>query len=151
MAIKHPPGSVEMSRALGLMDRKAVRDLLERLAGFEIEVVREPRTGLVMQSVNDCFGTEFHIGEVLITEAEVRVDDQRGWAMVMGDSSDKAMLAACLDAISRSSGVELDPSIRDEISRWLALADKTKNDEAKLAATTRVNFESMAEEKPLSG
>ena len=147
----HAPGRVEMSRAIGLMDQGAVRQMLERLADQRIEVVREPRTGLVMQSIKDCFGAEFHLGEVLVTEADVRIDGVRGWAMVMGDNSDKAMLAACLDAISRFPGADLDQAIGEEINRWLAEADKAVNDEAKLAATTRVNFESMAKEQPLTG
>ena len=139
-------GSLELSRALTLASDAAVRRMLERISVLNFKVLKEPETGLVMQTVSDCFKTEFHLGEILVTVAEVMLEDRCGWGMVMGDNGDRATLAACLDIILNGDDSALKNEIEPELADWLAHAARLLDEEARLHGITRVNFESMAEE-----
>jgi alpha-D-ribose 1-methylphosphonate 5-triphosphate synthase subunit PhnG len=68
-------------------------------AGANPTVVSGPETGMVMMTVREPIARErFHLGEVLVTRAEVEVDGQRGWCMRLGDDRVAALAAAILDA-----------------------------------------------------
>lgn len=71
--------------------------VLEHLA--DVTVLRS-RTGLVMVPYTDTAqGTVFHLGEVLVSEAHVRLSDgTEGYGMVAGRDIEFAMAAAVLDA-----------------------------------------------------
>jgi alpha-D-ribose 1-methylphosphonate 5-triphosphate synthase subunit PhnG len=78
-----------------------------RLAGFaesllpglgEIEVIHS-RTGLVMLPMRDTVqGTDFHLGEVLVAEAQIRAGGTDGYGMVIGRDLERAMAMAVVDA-----------------------------------------------------
>lgn len=54
---------------------------------------------MVMMTVREPIAQErFHLGEVLVTRAEVEVDGSRGWSMRMGDDRLAALAGAVLDA-----------------------------------------------------
>jgi alpha-D-ribose 1-methylphosphonate 5-triphosphate synthase subunit PhnG len=139
-------GSLELSRALALTSDAAIRRMLERISALNFQILKEPETGLVMQTVSDCFNTDFHLGEILVTVAEVMLEDRRGWGMVMGDNGDRATLAACLDVILSSDDIAMRGEVELELSEWLEQAAEVADQEARLYGITRVNFESMAEE-----
>lgn len=139
-------GSLELSRALALTSDAAIRRMLERISALNFQILKEPETGLVMQTVSDCFNTDFHLGEILVTVAEVTLEDRRGWGMVMGDNGDRATLAACLDVILSSDDIAMRGEVELELSEWLEQAAEVADQEARLYGITRVNFESMAEE-----
>jgi alpha-D-ribose 1-methylphosphonate 5-triphosphate synthase subunit PhnG len=139
-------GSLELSRALALTSDAAIRRMLERISALNFQILKEPETGLVMQTVSDCFNTDFHLGEILVTAAEVMLEDRRGWGMVMGDNGDRATLAACLDVILSSDDIAMRGEVELELSEWLEQAAEVADQEARLYGITRVNFESMAEE-----
>ncbi len=128
------------------MDAGAVRSLLKILSELEIEILKEPETGLVMINVTDCFHTDFHLGEVLVTTAGVRIEGHRGWGMIMGDDADRALLLAALDVMLRKKPNDFTMEIRAVLEKWLAEADARLADERRRAAATRVNFQSMAVE-----
>lgn len=74
-----------------------VDSLLPRL-GDDIEVIYN-RTGLVMLPYTDSVnGTVFHLGEVLIAEAQVRLSNQEGYGAVLGRDLEQALAVALLDA-----------------------------------------------------
>jgi alpha-D-ribose 1-methylphosphonate 5-triphosphate synthase subunit PhnG len=140
------PGTREFTRALALMPDEVVRELLEDSADLDFEIVREPATGLIMQSVTDCFQADFHLGEILVTTAEVMRGTSRGWGMVMGDNPDRAILAACLDLLfSSEEEMAMAGAIADKLRVWITKAEQAVAEEARLYGTTRVHFESMAE------
>ena len=139
-------GSLELSRALALTSDAAIRRMLERISALNFQILKEPETGLVMQTVSDCFNTDFHLGEILVTVAEIMLEDRRGWGMVMGDNGDRATLAACLDVILSSDDIAMRGEVELELSEWLEQAAEVADQEARLYGITRVNFESMAEE-----
>lgn len=63
----------------------------------EIEVV-ENRTGLVMLPMRDTVtATDFHLGEVLVSEAHIRAGDAIGYGMRTGRDLEAAMAMAVID------------------------------------------------------
>lgn len=65
-----------------------------------IEVVQS-RTGLVMLPMRDTVaGTDFHLGEVLVAEAHIRLPGTmvEGYGMVVGRDLERAMAMAVIDA-----------------------------------------------------
>ncbi|MBN9887985.1 phosphonate C-P lyase system protein PhnG [Salipiger abyssi] len=71
----------------------------------EIEVIQS-RSGLVMLPMRDTVtGTDFHLGEVLVSEAHIRLPGGiEGYGMVTGHDLERAMAMAVIDA-ALSAGV----------------------------------------------
>lgn len=136
----------QLHLAVRQMDTETVRFLLGKIAGLGVAIVKEPETGLVMMDVSDCFATDFHLGEVLATSAEVTLNDKKGWGMIMGDAGDKALLLACLDALRQEAASPLQYEIATQIAWWRDKALDAQIEQLKLAAATQVSFESMAGE-----
>jgi alpha-D-ribose 1-methylphosphonate 5-triphosphate synthase subunit PhnG len=73
-----------------------VDELLPNLG--EVQVLNN-RTGLVMLPYTDSrHGTPFHLGEVLVAEAYVRLDGAEGYAACVGRDHVQALAIAILDA-----------------------------------------------------
>jgi alpha-D-ribose 1-methylphosphonate 5-triphosphate synthase subunit PhnG len=121
------------------------RKVLQILAGASLSVRREPQTGLVMMTMTDSTGLDFHLGEVLITEAEVELEGKPGYAMVLGDNPEKALARAGVSVLMESA----DSEFKTEIFRYLQREGKKiqrKESTAKaLLASTKVNFEAMTQ------
>ncbi|MDQ0473066.1 phosphonate C-P lyase system protein PhnG [Labrys wisconsinensis] len=63
-----------------------------------VEVLRS-RTGLVMVPMRDTVrGVDFHLGEVLVAEAQVKLAGVQGYGMVVGRDLEHAMAMALIDA-----------------------------------------------------
>ncbi len=91
------------SSALTILARspaQAVRALAdELLADLPPVTVLTNRTGLVMLPYTDTTqGTVFHLGEVLVSEAHIRMGEVEGYAMVTGRDTLHALAAAVIDA-----------------------------------------------------
>jgi alpha-D-ribose 1-methylphosphonate 5-triphosphate synthase subunit PhnG len=95
------------SATLGTLNRapaQIVKDfvdvLLEDIEGTGLEItVLENRTGLVMlPAVDSAHGTTFHLGEVLVSEARVRVGNHHGYTACLGRDLEQALAVAILDA-----------------------------------------------------
>lgn len=138
--------SADVHRAVSTMTRPAVRALLEEISAQGAEIIKEPETGLIMMNTKDCFNTEFHLGEVLVTQAELRIGGQRGWGMIMGDDGERALLLAGLDVILRKTADSFAEKVGAELGTWLVQAEAALVGERQRAATTRVNFQNMATE-----
>jgi alpha-D-ribose 1-methylphosphonate 5-triphosphate synthase subunit PhnG len=125
------------------LPEQALRKLLGLVAGEAIHVVRGPLTGLVMMSAMDSHETEFFLGEVLVTEAEVDYGGCRGYGMVLGDDADRAIARAAVEAIGASPNRVL----RERVNRLLNAENRKlearKKRAASLIAATRVDFETM--------
>ena len=125
------------------MTPAAIDQLLELAATEEIEVVLPPRSGLVMMTCRDAFDCEFHLGEVLVSEAEVRCRDQRGYGMAAGDDPRRALARAAVEVILAG-----DNRLLKERLRRLAAAEEERlrserREQAELTARTRVRFDLM--------
>ena len=75
-----------------------VDDLLPDLELHGISVL-ENRTGLVMLPAQDTAqGATFHLGEVLVSEARVKVGSSEGYSATLGRDLEQALAVALLDA-----------------------------------------------------
>ncbi|NOQ33694.1 MAG: phosphonate C-P lyase system protein PhnG [Methanosarcinales archaeon] len=120
-------------------------EIAERiLADTSVEVIKKPVGGMIMMRFRDTAEKcVFNLGEVLVTEAEVRIGSELGYAMVMGRDPEVALAGAILDA-AVGSGHPLAPEIIDLlISEEVRLKEELQNTWAEVA-TTKVDFEVMA-------
>ncbi|MFZ5453589.1 MAG: phosphonate C-P lyase system protein PhnG [Thermodesulfobacteriota bacterium] len=113
------------------------------LAKEEIEVLQAPKTGLLMMVAQDPFAQDFCLGEILITEAETEYQGHRGYAMILGEDPDRAVMAAAVAAVFQSNNDVLQQKI-DQFLAPLASALRQEAEwERRLLAKTLVSFESM--------
>jgi len=126
------------------MEEHEVTELLELLAAEEMTIPRPPRSGLIMMTVKDSFETDFHLGEVLVTEAAVTVRGSEGFGMVAGEEPRKALARAAADALLRAGRPE---PLCQAVLACLARAQRRQvarlAGEAALTAATRVRFDLM--------
>jgi len=126
-------------------DSERICEIAEQiLADTTVEVIKKPSSGMIMMRFRDtaekCI---FNLGEVLVTEAEVRIDEELGYAMVMGRDPETALAGAILDA-AVESGHPLAPEIIDLLrSEEVRLKEALQKTWAEVA-TTKVDFEVMA-------
>jgi phosphonate C-P lyase system protein PhnG len=99
-----------------------------------------------MVTVRDPFETPFHLGEVLVSEAEVVFDGHSGYGAVCGDEPERALLLAAVEAAERSGRA----AVLDSIGEFIGTLEEKRAEErtcaSKLAAATAVRFESMKKE-----
>jgi phosphonate C-P lyase system protein PhnG len=130
--------------AAGMGEVAAMLDRLWSLGEFRVQ--RAPRAGLVMVTVRDSFDTPFHLGEVLVSEAEVVFNGHSGYGAICGDEPERALLLAAVEAAERSGRSAVLGGIGEFIGK---LEEKRSGERAcssKLAAATEVRFESMKKE-----
>jgi phosphonate C-P lyase system protein PhnG len=127
--------------ALNLMDKKAIKKISGELMDRDIEIISPSETGFIMMTVKDSFGTDFHLGEVLVTKSKVKLDGQEGYAMIMGYDHEKVMMIAVINAALKTE--EYGKRVRRRILIEQRKLEKTLDRERALIASTRVNFEVM--------
>lgn len=85
--------------------------LSRRDVADELDIIGPPEVGMVMMQVREPVCKErFHLGEVVVTRAEVAVGGARGWAMRAGVDRETTLAAALLDACA-----EHDSSLRVQV------------------------------------
>jgi len=132
--------------AAAAVDLERALDGLWASGRFAVE--RPPQPGLVMCTVVDPFDTPFHLGEVLVTRADVLFDMRhRGCGVVCGDEPEPALLLAAVEAAERGGGGALLGGIREWAERLGAVRDARQARESRCAAATHVRFESMRREQ----
>lgn len=127
------------------MEDKEVDELLALFVTEEIQITRPPRAGLIMMTVTDSLSVDFHLGEVLVTEAEVLLGGERGYGLIIGEEPRKALVRAAADALLRGKQPAL--LCRQVIScleKARLLQTARNGADAALVASTRVHFDLMA-------
>lgn len=125
-------------------DKKKLCELAEKvLEDADLQVIKKPTPGMIMMrcrdNAHDCI---FNFGEVLVTEAEVKIGDSLGYAMVMGMEPEKAIACAVLDCAVEAGH----PLASEIISMLKAEEQKLKKEKMRIwkeIETTRVDFEVM--------
>lgn len=127
---------------------RAPADMVSQLAEAIIPklgdiTVLKNQTGLVMLPYTDsAYGTVFHLGEVLVAEAHIRVaGGVEGYGMILSRDVTFAMAVAVLDA-AMQSGVETDTISDFVTSQSQAQADDDAETLRKVNAT-RVEMETF--------
>jgi len=129
------------------MDDSSLKELMQLIPLEKINITKPPEKGLLMMTVTDCFGTNFYLGEILVTEASIEYKGIKGYGMVIGDEGnedERAILAAVVDAIMKDSNGYLKHKVIDFITLQAKKITKAYELEKRLIAKTRVNFEVMA-------
>jgi alpha-D-ribose 1-methylphosphonate 5-triphosphate synthase subunit PhnG len=134
----------DRSAIVAHMGEQAVDELLALLAKQEVEIIRPPRTTLVMMPLIDSFLTDFNLGEVLVTEAMVKVDGIEGYGMVTGDNPRRVLARAVTVAILKGDNLPLRTRLEALLEVQERVRQKAHERERALTATTRVNFDLMA-------
>ncbi len=107
----------------------------------DVQVLRN-RTGLVMLPYTDSRkGTLFHLGEVLVAEALVRLGTAQGYALCVGRDQEQALAVAILDAALRAGlHVERIKAFVAAQARAIAAADQEL---LRCVEATRVELETF--------
>lgn len=136
--------SADLTALINTMDEQMVEQLLALLAYVELTVSRPPRTGLMMLTVKDSFDTDFHLGEVLVTEAGVIFRGCEGYGMVSGEAPRRALARAAADAVFRcADAVDIQESLRVFLHQEEAMERTRQAESSALVAATKVNFDLM--------
>ena len=125
------------------MPREAVRELLELAENAPIHIISTPKAGLTMMHVLDAFDSEFLLGEVLVSQAEVMLNGERGFAMVTGDEPERSLARASADVILKTGDDLLRARVYKLLLREQEELNHRRRDEERLIAGTKVNFDLM--------
>jgi len=139
--------ALNRSEALSILTRavpeetKDLADAAIPLLG-NIQVIKN-RTGLVMLPYTDSAeGAAFHLGEVLVAEAHIHLDDgEEGYGMVIGRDSVLAMALAVID-VCIAKNIMVD-EISAFISQQSQLLEDADTDLLKQVEATRVEMETF--------
>jgi alpha-D-ribose 1-methylphosphonate 5-triphosphate synthase subunit PhnG len=124
---------------------KADSGIIATLAGaiqkdHEILIIKEPNKTLTMIKMREPVKSSlFYLGEVIVTEAIVELDGQKGMAVAMGDDFEKTLNMAIIDA-AVSKGVFTGEATLAELEREQTEKEQKEN---ALHLKTMVNFSSM--------
>ena len=132
------------TRVLVLGDPGLRHDLAHQVRSREsVEVVSAPRVGLVLATVRESARRSlFHLGEVLVSEAKVRVAGVAGLGLIQGRDLDAALDLAVVDA-ALNAGLRLTSGWEARlVAAETALEAALDAEQARLAAT-RVEFETL--------
>lgn len=139
------PDRDRRAAALAVAEPTELADLAEQLLARlgPPTVTRTPETGLVMMQVREPVRRErFHVGEVVVSRAEVEWGGEIGWSARVGSDREAALSAALCDAAA-----EIDPVAAEQVAE---LCDRTSTRRRAVAArewrelaATRVRFEEL--------
>jgi phosphonate C-P lyase system protein PhnG len=114
-----------------------------RMAAEGLVVLQEPRPALVMMTVTDASGERFNLGEILVTEAEVESDGERGYGIAVGDSSVKALAMAVAAAVLKGENTPVKRRLLKMLEKRKQQNRRAEEAENALYAATKVDFETM--------
>lgn len=140
------PEQVVRQQAMALLAQASGRRLGELWAAWPdrpaYHRVRGPETGLVMvRGRAGGGGNPFNLGEATVTRATVRLESgEIGHAYCLGRDSDKAVIAACFDALLQRHPDNVEALVLVPLRTELAAADQLMRDET---AATKVDFFTM--------
>jgi alpha-D-ribose 1-methylphosphonate 5-triphosphate synthase subunit PhnG len=112
-------------------------------AQHRVEILQAPRAGLVMAQVRESARRSvFNLGEVLVTEAKVRVDGFPGLGLVRGWDESLAESLAIIDAGCRAQ-ISLTQAWEEKLVEASKILDERLSEERRRLETTRVDFQTM--------
>lgn len=145
MKRKSPQTAIDIEEVTLKTDTAADRRILKLLGDDPISIRREPQTALVMMTATDGTGMDFHVGEVLVTEAEVEYAGKVGYALVVGNRPEKALARAGLSVLMAGNGGDIPARLHGRLLRENRIIRKRERLEAARIAATKVHFESMTQ------
>lgn len=140
-----PSPHARISSELNQADPAAVVDLASACLEDDpdLEITRAPRTGVLVTQARDTVAEQrFILGDVMVTQAEVRRRGAHGWAARLGSDRTTTLAAALLAAEHAADGPrrrEIDQLVESTASR--RAADRAA--EWERLAPTIVEFEEV--------
>lgn len=133
-----------MFRVLSKADAAVVQGFAEEIkAQHETVIIKKPEKSLAMIKMREPVKESlFYLGEVMITEAIVEVNAQKGIAVTMGDQFDKTLNMALIDA-AVNAGVFTHMDVLEKLEQEQKLVEEKEN---AMFMNTMVNFHSMDSE-----
>ncbi|WP_299092735.1 phosphonate C-P lyase system protein PhnG [uncultured Metabacillus sp.] len=108
-----------------------------------VSVDRAPSTGLVMLKTRDSVSKQpFYMGEVLVTECSVSLDQHSGIGIVMGDDPVRSYQIAVIDA-AMNAKLPITNQLLIELEFEEAYIQQKVKEEAARIAKTKVQFDTM--------
>ena len=112
------------------------------------QVIKSPQLELVMFQVEESVEKiDFNVGEVLVTSAEVRVENAIGYSMIMETNEQKALDCALLMAVYEA-GVPQMKEIENLAEIMHEKSIQQLREERQIVNSTRVQFEVMGGQDP---
>lgn len=112
-------------------------------AAYEVEVLQPPRRGLVMVPLRETARrARFYLGEVLVSEARVRLAGAFGLGLLVGDDAEAALDLATVDA-AWSAGVPESRAWHERLRQEARRLSRQRAGEEERLLRTRVAFETM--------
>lgn len=125
-------------------DLNRIKNFVENLESkYEVEITKKPSIGLTMVRANDSVEhQEFYLGEVLVTETEVSVNNKVGSGICIGDEPIRSYCQAVIDAV-----LQLNDENYNEVTSFLnqeaeLISNKEKEENYEIQKT-KVNFKLM--------
>ncbi len=128
-----------LAKADGDRIKTFAETLIPQLGDLE---VLENRTGLVMLPIRDTAqGTNFHLGEVLVSEARIAAGGQDGYGMRRGRDLEASMAMALIDlAVAQGVAHDACTTFLDQEAAAQSAAD---TDRLRRVEATRVDMETF--------
>lgn len=125
-------------------DLNRIKNFVESIESkYEVEITKKPSIGLTMVRANDSVEhQEFYLGEVLVTETEVSVNNKVGSGICIGDEPIRSYCQAVIDAV-----LQLNDENYNEVTSFLnqeaeLISNKEKEENYEIQKT-KVNFKLM--------
>jgi len=113
---------------------------------YEINIIEKPNKGLLMMKLRESAQKQlFYIGELLVSEAKVMINNNLGLGIIQGDNLDKAYHLTVIDTAYNSNIKELD-EININIKNEEKKLNKKNQIKVNKILKTKVNFETLDEE-----
>lgn len=125
-------------------DLNRIKSFVESLENkYNVEITKNPTIGLTMVRANDSVEhQEFYLGEVLVTETEVSVNNTAGSGICIGDEPTRSYCQAVIDAV-----LQLEDENHNEVTSFLnkeaELISAKEKEENYEIQKTKVNFKLM--------
>lgn len=131
----------------GELTALAERILADDDLAAALTVTHRPEVGAVVIQVREPVASErFHLGDVVVTRAEVGLDGARGWSMRLGTDRGAALAAALCDALAETTRADWQ-TWRDEVEALCHQTEEhrheTERREWAELAPTAVSFEEL--------
>ncbi len=136
----------EISKVLVEGDQALLKQFAEEVeANHQITIIKHPGRSLVMAKTRDSVSrAPFYIGEVLVSECTVSIDQVYGLGVVMGDEPEKSYHLAVVDAALLAKLPVTEQWMERLVGAKAALDEKRRWQHAQ-AAKTNVDFATVEE------
>jgi alpha-D-ribose 1-methylphosphonate 5-triphosphate synthase subunit PhnG len=134
----------ERFQITAVADKEPLCRLADEVVGdSQVTLIKGPCYGMIMMRVRDTVDNDiFNLGEVLVTEAEVKVNGFSGYCMVMGREMEKALAGAVIDAAVEARH-RLSHQIIGALEQEKCRLEAARKQEWNEVSRTKANFEVM--------